>query len=1052
MLNIFLSSTFRDLKDARSEILTKLDAVFEGVGMEEFIPKGIKSQEVCISDLKKSDIIIFLISPYYGSLIETCVLKDDCNADKCPMKTGEGQISYTNCEYNITKADGKLHMTYFVQKGWEPVEFLKDLDIKEIEFYSNHLDDLKENKIFEEMPNDMIKHYLKVSKEAWEFNEQVKNDEHIKFIPVIKTPDFVNMVGEHLAKNIVDWHAKKELDFTDFCDRSGELDEILENIDGKVEVWGVGGVGKTTLIQIALLVQKLKGRKILTIGTSKTYASGSGFEDFRKKCAEDQYMTESQNKITIYDVVKALAKVKLIPNAEEIISSLIQKNKIRNFLSKFLREEKNLILFIDDFHFADKDVRELVENVNKIIFSSRKSTGLARKELCIIGIRKEDRNDFINLLCGRLNKNLSDDAKERILKITDGHPISTDLIVRNSEFINFDKLKEFDLKNDLKNVNTAQVEKFLKRIVKEILSNDAFTLLKDLSVLNINLVSNIERESVEESFNINNINECFNELLYSGMFKKREGKEGVYEFSYKHVQDVLEDITNKERHEKAIKYYMKKREIIGEEIDDTVEVLYHRVKSNPTEELVDEIVEIKKKIQPVHYGFKRLIDVGEELAVLVEEKNKTVILVVLGLLYDDLGRFEEAEHTYKEALETYKELADKAPDVYNSDVANTQNNLGVLYWKIKRFEEAEIAYADALGIYRELANTNPDAYNPDVAKTQNNLGIIYDDLGRFAEAEHAYTEALDIRKKLADENPNAYKHDVANTQNNLGVLYWKIKRFAEAEIAYADALGIYRELANTNPDVYKPKVALVQNNFGNLYLNYKRFEEAEHAYKQALDLRKKLADKNRDAYLPALAATWSSLGVLYKNLGKFDDSENASVDALKIYKELAAKNPDAYNPAIAGTQNNLGVLYWKIKKFEGAEHAYKEALEIYKELVHNNPEAYNRDVAKTHNNLGLLYVDLEQFEKAEHSYQEASEIYKESIQNNPEAYKPEVALVQNNLGELNHLLKKYNKAEKHFKEALQVYEQLAEKDSLVYLSAVIHTRKKLRDYYNISKS
>ena len=43
MLKIFLSSTYRDLSEPRSKILEKLNAAFEGVGMEEFIPKGKKS-------------------------------------------------------------------------------------------------------------------------------------------------------------------------------------------------------------------------------------------------------------------------------------------------------------------------------------------------------------------------------------------------------------------------------------------------------------------------------------------------------------------------------------------------------------------------------------------------------------------------------------------------------------------------------------------------------------------------------------------------------------------------------------------------------------------------------------------------------------------------------------------------------------------------------------------------------------------------------------------------------------------------------------------------
>ena len=76
MLNVFVGSTFRDLKDERKDLLKNLDEALTGVGMERFIPDGRASQEVGIGNLRDSDIVIFLISPYYGSFIEKCKIKD----------------------------------------------------------------------------------------------------------------------------------------------------------------------------------------------------------------------------------------------------------------------------------------------------------------------------------------------------------------------------------------------------------------------------------------------------------------------------------------------------------------------------------------------------------------------------------------------------------------------------------------------------------------------------------------------------------------------------------------------------------------------------------------------------------------------------------------------------------------------------------------------------------------------------------------------------------------------------------------------------------------
>jgi len=901
-----------------------LDAVFEGVGMEEFIPKGIKSQEICISDLKKSDIVIFLISPYYGSLIETCVFKDDCTADKCAMKIGKGKISYTNCEYNITKADRKPHMTYYVSRGWEPVEYIKDLNPQEIKDYSNSVGKLKENKIFENMSDDLIKHYLTVSKEAWKFSEQLKNDEHIKFLPDFEDQDFITMVGKHLAENIVEWHTEDILNFKKFVDREEVLKEIIDNIDTKIEVWGVGGVGKTALVEVALLVEKLKGRKIVTIGTTKSYKSGSGFKDFRKKCVEDQYITESAKEITLYDVVKALEKVKLISNAEEVISSLQEKRKIRNFLSKYLNENENLIIFIDDFHLATGDVEDLVDSLESIILSSRKNSNIAEKEICITGIDEEDREDLINLF----NPRIPEKAKEMVKTIAEGHPVATELLVKNYGKIDFDKIKDFELTD----ADDKQVKDFYKRVIEEIFSSSpqALTMLKDLAVVNTDLPTNINRESVLNTYDIENVRKVFNSLVDSGMLKKRSDKEGIFEFYFKHIQDALEDIGAKENHEKAIEYYMKKLEIVGENVDDAVEILYHKVKSNPIEELVNKMLEIKEKTQPVHYGFNRLIDVGEDLKSLVEEEYKAPILVMLGMLYDDLGRFEEAETASKDALEIYKELAAKNPDVYNPDVALTQNNLGILYAVLGRFEEAEHAYNKALEIYKELADKNPDAYNPDVALALNNLGILYADLGRFEEAETASKDALEIYKELAAKNPDVYNSYVASLQNNLGTLYKDLGRFEEAETSYKEALEMRKELAAKNPDAYNPYVANTQYNLGLLYTVLERYEAATHLYKEALKIQKKLVTQNPEAYLLTATKTRDALGILYRWTKKYDKAEKYLRDVLTVYEQLAQKYPKVYLSEVIRTLENLRKLYDDSKRSKEAKKIRKKKNELKK--------------------------------------------------------------------------------------------------------------------------
>ena len=84
---------------------------------------------------------------------------------------------------------------------------------------------------------------------------------------------------------------------------------------------------------------------------------------------------------------------------------------------------------------------------------------------------------------------------------------------------------------------------------------------------------------------------------------------------------------------------------------------------------------------------------------------------ILGDFYRNLGRFEEAETAYKEALETYRELADNPPyyypDYYLHDLTKTQDSLGVLYHTLERYDKAEKYYRVVLQGYEQLIEEYP---------------------------------------------------------------------------------------------------------------------------------------------------------------------------------------------------------------------------------------------------------------------------------------------------------------------------------------------------------
>ncbi len=351
----------------------------------------------------------------------------------------------------------------------------------------------------------------------------------------------------------------------------------------------------------------------------------------------------------------------------------------------------------------------------------------------------------------------------------------------------------------------AKLPKKIKELIKH-LTEEAIELLKNLSIINTELETNIDRKSVEKSYQISNLDNIFNEMIEAGIIKKKEGRKDIFEFSTHNIQNALKILSDEDSHKKAIKYYERKRKKFGVDINDEIEVLFHMVKINPTEDLVNNFLKIARNIEQFDLGYKRLIDIAEELLKL-ESKYKAPIQVVLGDIFSIMGRTEDAERSYLDALEIYKKLAKKYYRIYLPYIAATEKNLGTLYTDLKRFEEAETIYLDALKEYRELENQYYDVHSPDIDLTENR-----------------------------SENSRDY-----------------------VEKSYLDELNAYNELLKQYYDVYIPDETSIENHFGNVCIDMKLLEDMQDGSIDSPDSYKKLAKMCYDMYLTDVASTQSSL-------------------------------------------------------------------------------------------------------------------------------------------------------------------------------------------------
>jgi Flp pilus assembly protein TadD len=137
----------------------------------------------------------------------------------------------------------------------------------------------------------------------------------------------------------------------------------------------------------------------------------------------------------------------------------------------------------------------------------------------------------------------------------------------------------------------------------------------------------------------------------------------------------------------------------------------------------------------------------------------------LGITLDQLGKSEEAETSYKKAIDL------------KPDYAKAHYNLGITLNQLGKSEEAETSYKKAIDL------------KPDYAKAHYNVGITLNQLGKSEEAETSYKKAIDL------------KPDYAEAHTHLGTTLQELGRLEDAEASYRAAIALKYDHAQAHSNL-----------------------------------------------------------------------------------------------------------------------------------------------------------------------------------------------------------------------------------------------------------
>lgn len=222
-MKIFVSSTYEDLKDERSETVTLIDRdpIGKAIAMEKFFASNHKSKDVCLKRLQECDAMVLILGFRYGSIDKT-----------------EG-VSFTEIEYNTAKTLGLPIFVFQKRKpdgSWRTEETDKERTEKLFAFKSR-LDEERYRVTFV-TPQELAKEIIGAIRQY-----EIENGAIGSRLPAFTScEDFFKpfIDNSKLFNHVYPLVGRKE--FLDYLDIFVESDKRIALLFGR------GGIGKSKIL------------------------------------------------------------------------------------------------------------------------------------------------------------------------------------------------------------------------------------------------------------------------------------------------------------------------------------------------------------------------------------------------------------------------------------------------------------------------------------------------------------------------------------------------------------------------------------------------------------------------------------------------------------------------------------------------------------------------------------------------------------------------------------------------------------------------------------
>jgi len=939
-IRIFISSTFKDMKDERDYLIAKVFpslrryceerdiTLFEldlrwGITEEE--SKQGKVVEICLQEIKNTrPFFIGILGESYGSALNEETIDKNTNIlldypwIKDELNKG---TSYTEIEIQegVFRAQEKINAYFYFRSPH--VEIPPDFREKN-ERAAQKLVDLK-NKIREQKQYPIE-----------EFSSKEELGQLVE-------KDFKKLINNLFPSGYISELEKERLEQRSYLKRltlvyapRNTLEEAIDNFVNSKEralvITGQSGIGKSALLANWIHKNDKEGRnpKILYhfIGISRLEGN---YRKIRQRLINE--IRKKYNIIQRFDTVPETVST----SNEEFSVDEKQKNKLQDYLFSIPKNE-NLVIILDgmDKLASNDNAKHLdwlptyPENV-QFIFSTTEDDSVMsvfkRMNYPVISIPAldiENRKRLITDYLLSFGKKLTPSQTDRIAKDKENaNPMVLCALLDELRFVNYHRKLDEEIDKYLAAQSIPDFyDKVLERLEKifDYTDTEASNLAADiLSLLYVSRNGLSEAEIIA----LTGAKPVYWSQLYNAIRKNILVCGGLLNFSNNYIREAIKH-----------RYFSEK------EKENSYRLwIVHYLKTTPN-------VPEKRIYLELPY---QLYNLGDQSGLYRFLKNQDAFAYWLKKDINELGkycRFLKEVDKKKISIEFEKEFELEIKKTDKNELADFCNSMGMI------LEVLDIDNSLASKLFQHAMAIREDG------ESYLGMGVLHFEKGDYQEALEYYQKAL-----------NAFKDTSEDKNMYLPILYCGIGRVYYTIGDYPQALEYCQKALNVFDGNSEDKAlyANIHNIIGLVYNSMGNKLKALEYGQEALNIQKEvLGNKHQDT-----ATSYHNVGLVYSQIGDYPKAHEYFQKALNIQEEVLGEK----HPQTVLIRNNLIEFYMKIArlKLENGNTYLKKGDYDLAIIEYTNAIKLNPNYTIAYNSRGNAYYSKKEYDKAIADYSQA---------------------------------------------------------------------------------